>query len=441
MIEYAPIVEYLDSYSPKPGDFIFDRYEEVSRLFLWGVAQGEKEMFAFSGDGKRRALKDFRLIVPNLFAGFSGQRPIWKKSVVDVWSTIGDALKNGVRSESAVCSRLEKEHGLPQNITTFVIRSAIAAGLLDGVESKSGLRLKFSALVKDVIGEQSYSLSLSEEFRSLQDRLEMLIGHAPTLGSYRETLLRSFISKHLPDKYHVASGFLLGKFYSPKRQLDIIIYDRSNYAPFFREGDLVVLPIHAVRAIIEVKTTLDAKALDGSIQLLDDSVRREITPLPIFKGVYAFKGGMTARSIAKHISSYYNGADETPTGRIPRTLSRHFQAIDAVTICSTACVLIEPAKIGAARMFSCSKKGEDDPFTSAFLASLISFLDIPIAYKSNLVQGIRESLPDWKNLGPIHDESWERTGLFAGWEDISEIGQNKYLNDMSVWRQWCLMNP
>lgn len=440
MIEYAPIVEYLASYSPKPGDFIFDYNGEISSPMLWWVAEEEGKLLAFYPDGEKRELKDLGLIVPNLFDLFGSHQPMWRKSVSKIWSCIENALKTGMLSEGQVCSKLQDEQGVPHNMTTFVIRAAIAAGLLDGVESQSGLRLKFSGLVKDVIGEQSYSLSLSEEFRSLQDRLEMLIGHAPTLGSYRETLLRSFIARHLPDKYHVASGFLLGKFYSPKRQLDIIIYDRSNYAPFFREGDLVVLPIHAVRAIIEVKTTLDAKALDGSIQLLDDTVRREITPLPIFKGVYAFKGGITARSIAKHISNYYNGADETPAGRIPRTLSRHFQAIDAVTICSKACVLIEPAKVGAARMFSCSKKGEDDPFTSAFLASLISFLDIPIGYKRGLIQGIRGSLPEWKDLGPIHDQSWERTGLFAGWEDISEIGQNKYLNEMRVWRQWSLMD-
>lgn len=440
MIEYVPIAEYLDSYSPKPGDFIFDHYGEISSLMLWGVAEQEGEILAFGPDGERRELKDFGLIVPNLFDLFSGQQPIWRKSVSKIWSCIRDALKTGVLSESQVCSRLQDEQGVPRDLTTFVIRSAIAAGLVDGVEAKSGLRLKLSALVKDVIGEQSYSLSLSEEFRSLQDRLEMLIGHAPTLGSYRETLLRSFISRHLPDKYHVASGFLLGKFYSPKRQLDIIIYDRSNYAPFFREGDLVVLPIHAVRAIIEVKTTLDAKALDGSIQLLDDTVRREITPFPIFKGVYAFKGGMTARSIAKHISSYYNGADETPAGRIPRTLGSRFQAIDAVTICSKACVLTEPANVGAARMFSCSKMGDGDPFTTAFLASLISFLDIPIGYKRGLIEGIRGSLPEWQDLGPIHDQSWKVSGPVAGWEDISEIGQNKYLNEMRVWRQWSLMD-
>ncbi|WGS50126.1 hypothetical protein LFL96_01035 [Paraburkholderia sp. D15] len=97
------------------------------------------------------------------------------------------------------------------------------------------------------------------------------------------------LRKHLPERYHVATGFI----HKCPKQIDILIYDRLEYAPLFREGDLVVIDASAVRAVIEVKTDLGSNAtlkdcLDtmGKVSALDDC-----RP-PFFKGIFAFKASL-----------------------------------------------------------------------------------------------------------------------------------------------------
>ncbi|WP_367619543.1 MULTISPECIES: DUF6602 domain-containing protein [Paraburkholderia] len=69
----------------------------------------------------------------------------------------------------------------------------------------------------------------------MSERIGTLIGHGPTVGTYRENLLQTVLRKHLPTYYHVATGFING---SPP-QVDILIYDQVDYVPTFREGVLV----------------------------------------------------------------------------------------------------------------------------------------------------------------------------------------------------------
>ncbi|QNU61380.1 hypothetical protein HZS52_16610 [Vreelandella titanicae] len=81
------------------------------------------------------------------------------------------------------------------------------------------------------------------------------------------------MSNFLPKRYFVGTGFIVFindnhdlkglhpnnteflnlKSHSTSHQLDIVIYDNTNYAPIFRDGDFVVLRPESVRSIIEVK--------------------------------------------------------------------------------------------------------------------------------------------------------------------------------------------
>lgn len=146
-----------------------------------------------------------------------------------------------------------------------------------------------------------FAASLSEEMDAQSRQIANLIEHKATSGGYRETLLRRLLERHLPQRYHVATGFVHGC----SRQLDILIYDRMDHPVFFREGELVVVHPDAVRAVIECKTTLDGGALCGALKLLSE-VSGGVDQPPIFKGVFGF-GGATASTIVDHLRRYYRG--------------------------------------------------------------------------------------------------------------------------------------
>ena len=120
----------------------------------------------------------------------------------------------------------------------------------------------------------SYAGMIGEEFSSRINRLSQIIGtsHELSVGEYKESLLRSCIEKFIPKKYSVGTGFVVFIGESPLResagdnvdllnlkehsvshQLDVVVFDDTDYAPIFRDRDFVVLRPESVRAIVEVK--------------------------------------------------------------------------------------------------------------------------------------------------------------------------------------------
>ena len=73
------------------------------------------------------------------------------------------------------------------------------------------------------------------------------IEEVPLAKAVEATKSRGFLRKILPGRFQVSTGFIE----DCNRQLDIIVWDGTNYAPFFRENEVVVLPRTSVRAIFE----------------------------------------------------------------------------------------------------------------------------------------------------------------------------------------------
>lgn len=124
-----------------------------------------------------------------------------------------------------------------------------------------------------------FAALLGEGFASRVDLLAQVIqdAHYPSLGSYKERLLSETIRNYLPRSVEVGTGFVLfphedtappgGKAhhdplnrsaFTISRQCDILVFDSATYPPVFRDGDFVVLRPESVRAVIEVKGSLNA---------------------------------------------------------------------------------------------------------------------------------------------------------------------------------------
>lgn len=81
--------------------------------------------------------------------------------------------------------------------------------------------------------------------------------HNPTTGALAEAVLRQFLQEHLPNGVSVEQGFITSPDGGLSKQCDILIYDSQRYAPFYRAGEMVVVPAEAVIALIEVKISLN----------------------------------------------------------------------------------------------------------------------------------------------------------------------------------------
>ena len=112
--------------------------------------------------------------------------------------------------------------------------------------------------------------------------------HVAEEGRYIESILRSFLNKHLPDDLKAFSGFILrpaaktgnndrsrrsNEIDTHSKQLDIIVYDHKNYPVYERFEEFVVVPPEGVVAIISVKKQLYASQIEDELVSLSEAAQ------------------------------------------------------------------------------------------------------------------------------------------------------------------------
>lgn len=96
--------------------------------------------------------------------------------------------------------------------------------------------------------------SLLEESKS--------ISHGATVGSLRESYLRSFLRDMVPQHFAVTSGFLTdSKTGTVTPQLDLVAIERSAMPRFALDEQTEIIPVESAYFLSEIKSTLETKHL------------------------------------------------------------------------------------------------------------------------------------------------------------------------------------
>lgn len=128
-----------------------------------------------------------------------------------------------------------------------------------------------------------YARELDAQFRTLN----FFARHSGEIGRAHEHFLRSVLARFLPEHLRIGTGFAAtSKWTSP--QQDLMIYSPQSRPLLFQVGDCVVADDEAVRAFIEVKTTLSASELDDYLKKVLDL--QQFTRGAKFFGLYAWDG-------------------------------------------------------------------------------------------------------------------------------------------------------
>lgn len=149
-----------------------------------------------------------------------------------------------------------------------------------------------------------YYESINNEFMALKDRITYLIGytHHPTTGGFQESLLKDFISRYLPENIGISRGFVVFNQrvdnYRERRneleynsnELDILLYDKTR-PTLYKSDDFVIVDVHSVKGIIEVKGNLSTNILTDTISKLKKNISKinEYKTEKIYSGVFAYK--------------------------------------------------------------------------------------------------------------------------------------------------------
>jgi hypothetical protein len=146
---------------------------------------------------------------------------------------------------------------------------------------------------------KEYHKSTSKELLAVKDRVRYLINHWGEDGRYKEAVLKSIISRFLPEKFNIGTGFVVKHTnYSEKHQsspqIDLIVYDTS-FPVLFKEGDFVILTPDAVNAIIEVKANLRNQNISKVLKKANEIgefifMGKRNKTKPFFNGIFSYKG-------------------------------------------------------------------------------------------------------------------------------------------------------
>ena len=163
------------------------------------------------------------------------------------------------------------------------------------------------------INLKEYHISTTKELLAQKDRVRNLVAHHGEDGKYKEAILKSILRKMLPERYLVATGFVVQQNenrgqHSHSSQIDIIIYDR-DYPVLFKEEDFVIVTADAVKAIIEVKSNASNQSISKVVKKANDngkfiySAKDSIEKEKLFfNGVFSFEHS-NIRTIANNATN------------------------------------------------------------------------------------------------------------------------------------------
>ncbi|SJZ67756.1 hypothetical protein SAMN04488128_1011157 [Chitinophaga eiseniae] len=396
------------TFYPKPGDLFIagDTYENARIIQAYKNEEENDKLFGWYLDSEtakpvKKPVNDYPKPFFPAFLGIRKHRDeltpfyeLYRK----ITTLIDDLLleRNGFTALIGdIEAHLTSNEGIDAADATLILKACAGNSLFYKYKRlESGEYLTFSDLRKKVENNIIYNCSLADELKIKSNKINLLVSHNQTVGNYRELLLRDLLKKHLPLKFSIATGFIQGF----SRQLDIIIYDSQNFPIAFNEGNLVVIQQEAVRAVIEVKTTLDSTTLFETLEMFHEISLPGFrsTKLPIFTGLFAFDTDYVQSStIAKNIDDFYNKPyyNDKLKANTTRDILYLTHEISSVCVMGKYCLWTQYDRLGQEQapgnllpiLFSVSDSRGRDIQTAAFLSHLFDYLDVDYYAKKSSI--------------------------------------------------------
>lgn len=163
-------------------------------------------------------------------------------------------------------------------------------------------------IMEDTAGETAWMkeafIDVQSELRLKLSRAARSIGHAGTQGAVNEDHWIEVFRSYLPNRYEVATGFVIDSLGNRSEQIDVVIFDRHFTPTLLDQQKHRYIPAEAVYGVFESKPHFDKSYLEyagkkaASVRkLLRTSVPiahaggtyKPKDPFPILAGIVALK--------------------------------------------------------------------------------------------------------------------------------------------------------
>jgi hypothetical protein len=127
-----------------------------------------------------------------------------------------------------------------------------------------------------------------------------IVGHRPTRGAIAENAVRNIVSPLLPHNHDITSGFLLTEDGKVSQQIDVLVFDRMEACPIYRDHAFAVMHPKMCVLAIEVKSVLNKREIELAVKNLASAKRLNNKATTV---IFAF-AGLKAEGLAKHLRKF-----------------------------------------------------------------------------------------------------------------------------------------
>lgn len=116
---------------------------------------------------------------------------------------------------------------------------------------------------QDMDSSNFYAIEQSKLFLEFK-KITLFTKHGPTLGAYRESILRDYLRTFTAESLHIKSGFVVNNNAAlceelsdhQTKQIDCMVYNPNSYVPLLHTKEFAVIQAESLYAAIEVKSAL-----------------------------------------------------------------------------------------------------------------------------------------------------------------------------------------
>jgi hypothetical protein len=124
---------------------------------------------------------------------------------------------------------------------------------------------------------QRYWAGVLQRLRAEVDVFSSLVRHYGERGRANELAFAQVLERFLPARWAVGTGVLVDRHGRQSRQMDIVVYERSDQPAIFAQTTQLLHPVETVVACIEVKTTVTKKDVETDLEAKLSSIA-ELAP-------------------------------------------------------------------------------------------------------------------------------------------------------------------
>lgn len=135
---------------------------------------------------------------------------------------------------------------------------------------------------------EEYWSGVSQRLQAEVDVINRLVKHNAEMGRANEIAIANILEGLLPSSLGVGTGVIIDHHGGRSLQTDIIVFDQGQQPQIMAQTTQLMFPVESVIMALEVKTTLDAEAVEdagkkaASIRILRDSRDREAPTVGLF---------------------------------------------------------------------------------------------------------------------------------------------------------------